>query len=112
MEQKIENLQQLFDWIENNDCRLFDKEKDNFSIEAPKNATWQIQFEKDDDIEEIIYKTIEQLEYFDANERFTEFWCKEFAESNGFTPLQFITMLKEDEETFRFLARELRKITN
>lgn len=111
MEQKIENLQQLFDWIENNNCRVFDKEEANFTIEAPNNATWQIQFEKDDEIVDIISKIIEQLEEFDADERFTEWWSADFAKHNGFTPLQFITMLKEDEETFRYLARELRKIT-
>jgi hypothetical protein len=112
MKEKIENLQQFFDWVENSDCRVFDKEDDNFTIEAPNNTTWQIQFEEDNEIEGIISKTIEQLEEFDADERFTEFWCADFAKHNGFTPLQFINMLKEDEETFRYLARELRKITN
>jgi len=45
---EINNLQELSDWIENNNFHIFDKEEDNFTIEAPNNATWQIQFDKDD----------------------------------------------------------------
>jgi len=112
MEQKVKigNLEQLFDWIESNNCYVFDKAKDYFFVEAPNNAGWQIQFEKDDDIENIISKTIEQLEEFDADEKFTEYWSADFAKHNAFTPLQFITMLKKDENTFGYLARELKKI--
>jgi hypothetical protein len=89
MEQKnkITCLQELFDWIENStDCHVFDKEDDNFSIEAPNNAVWQIQFEKDDNIDDIIVKAIKQLEKFDADEEFMDLWSKEFAEHNHFTP--------------------------
>jgi hypothetical protein len=115
MEQKnnITSLQELIDWIENSgDFNVFDKEDDCFTIEAPNNATWQIQFEKDDDIREIIYKAIDQLEEFDADESFTEYWNFEFAKQNGFTPLSFITMLKKDEKGFRELADRLREFVN
>jgi hypothetical protein len=107
---KITSLQELIDWIENSgDFKVFDKEGDCFTIEAPNNATWQIQFEKDDDIREIIYKAIDQLDEFDADNEFTELWSYDFAKHNGFTPLSFITMLKKDEESFRELADRLRE---
>ncbi|MDR0206708.1 MAG: hypothetical protein LBI45_05575, partial [Bacteroidales bacterium] len=63
-------------------------------------------------IEDIICKTIEQLEEFDADERFTELWSADFAKRNCFTPLQFINMLKEDEASFKELAEELKRFTN
>ena len=113
MEQKIEfnNLQELLDWIESgSDCHIEETGKDYFVVEAPNNATWQIQFEKSDDIDSIISKTIEQLEEFDADERFTEYWSADFANHNHFKPSQFLKMLQEDEVSFEELARELRKV--
>jgi len=109
MEQKneIKNLQQLFDWIESNDCCVYDQEEDNFTIQAPNNADWQIQFDKDDDIDSIISKTICQLEEFDADEQFMELWSVDFAERNIFKPSQFIRMLQEDEVSFKELAEKL-----
>ena len=107
---KIRNLKQLFDCIEYGNCYIFDKAEDFFVVEAPNNATQYIGFEKDDDIEKIVYNTIEQLEAFDADDEFTRLWCADFAKHNAFTPLQFITMLKKDENTFGYLARELKKI--
>ena len=83
---EINNLQELSDWIENNNFHIFDKEEDNFTIEAPNNATWQIQFEKDDEIDDIISKTIEQLEKFDVDNEFTELWSVDFAKHNHFSP--------------------------
>ena len=115
MEQKvgINNLQELIDWIDNSKiCCVDEIGKDYFVIEAPNNATWQIQFDKEDDIEDIIYKAKEQLDEFDADEKFTDFWNADFAKHNGFTPLQFITMLKEDEASFKELAGKLKKLTN
>jgi hypothetical protein len=107
----IASLQELIDWIDNNtNCAVFDIEDDNFTVSAPNNAPWQIIFDKDDDVNEIISKAIEQLEEFDADERFTEWWSADFAKHNGFTPRQFIDMLKEDEEIFRELARELEEL--
>jgi len=115
MEQKSKttDLQWLLEFIENSgNFRVFDKEEDNFTIEAPNNATWQIQFEKDSEVNEIVSKTIKQLEEFDADERFTEWWSADFAKHNGFTPSQFIRMLQEDEASFKELAMRLRKTNN
>ena len=110
---QITSLQGLFDLIENSkNFRVFDKENDNFTVEAPNQAVWQIQYEIKDKIDTIIFKTIEQLEEFDTDERFTEWWSTDFAKHNGFTPSQFIRMLQEDEASFKELARELRKLTN
>ena len=107
---KIKNIQQLYDWINSSkQCLVVDEYDDCFILQAPNDATWHIKFDEDDEIEDVINKTISQLFEFDADEEFTELWCKEFAERNCFTPLQFITMLKEDEETFRNLADQLRE---
>ena len=115
MEQQIEinNLQQLLNWIDcSKTCYATEKGEDYFVVKAPNNATWQIQFDKDDEIDDIISKTIKQLEEFDADNEFMELWSKEFAEHNSFTPSQFIRILQEDEASFKGLARELRKLTN
>ena len=61
-EQKAEitNLQELIDWIDSSKtCYVTEKGENYFVVQAPKNATWQIQFEKKDDIEDIIYKAKE-----------------------------------------------------
>jgi hypothetical protein len=113
MEQKIEikNLQELFDWIDDSKiCCLSEKEDDYFRIEAPNNADVFVNLEKGDDIDEIISRTIEQLENFDADERFTELWSKEFAGHNHFKPSQFLKMLQEDEASFKELAGKLENV--
>ena len=113
MEQKtkINTLQELFDWINNSkQCHIVENDKDYFIIQAPNNATWQIQFNKKDEIEDIIYDTIKQLKKFDADDEFTDLWSREFAERNGFRPGQFIRMLQEDEASFEELAMELRYV--
>ncbi len=110
MEQKAEinNLQELFNWIDSSkQCYVVEKYDDCFTIQAPNNATWQIQFDKDDEIEDIIHKTIEQLGEFDADDEFMELWSREFAEHNHFTPSQFLKMLQEDEASFKELAGKL-----
>ena len=113
MEQKTEinNLQELFDWIDNSKiCYILEQEDDYFRIEAPKNADVFINLETDDDIDDILYRTIELLERLDADERFMELWSKDFAEHNHFSPSQFIRMLQEDEASLKELAGELRKL--
>jgi hypothetical protein len=113
MEQRINinNLQELFDWInDTNLCYVVENDDEYFIIEAPNNADQHIWFEKNDDIDVIICKTITELENFDADNRFAELWSVDFANHNHFTPSQFIKMLKEDEETFRNLAWKLRTV--
>jgi len=113
MEQKIEitNLQKLIDWIDSSEnCFVSEQEKDYFNIEAPNNADVFVNIEKDDNIDDIISRTIERLQDFDADERFTELWSKEFAKQNGFRPRHFIDMLEEDETSFNELARELENV--
>ena len=115
MEQQIEinNLQQLLNWIDcSKTCYATEKGEDYFVVQAPNNATWQIQFDKDDEIDDIFSKTIKQLKEFDADNEFMELWSVDFAEHNHFTPSQFIRMLQEDEASFKELARELRKLAN
>ncbi|GHT66183.1 hypothetical protein FACS189452_01630 [Bacteroidia bacterium] len=113
MEQKnkITSLQKFFDWIDNNSsCYVSDKSENSFDIYAPNDAVWQINYENEDEISDIISKTISQLQDFDADEQFMELWSVDFANHNHFSPSQFIKMLQEDEETFRELARKLREL--
>jgi len=108
---EINSLQELIDWIDNSKICCFEEiSEEYFIIEAPDNATRQIQFKKDDEIDDIILKTIEQLEEFDADNEFMELWSVDFAKHNHFKPSQFIRMLQEDEETFKGLAYKLREV--
>ena len=75
MEQKneIKNLQELFNWTGNSKtCCIEEIGEEYFVVEAPNNATWQIQFDKNDTIGDIISKMIEQVEKFDADNEFME----------------------------------------
>ncbi len=111
MEQKIENLQQLFDWIDGSKvCCVSEREDDYFHIEAPNNADIFISIEKDDTIDDIIPKTITRLEEFDADNEFMELWSVDFASHNHFKPSQFLKMLQEDEASFKELAGKLEDV--
>ena len=108
MRLRIENLQQLFEWIDNSKiCCTQEQEDDYFYIEAPNNADVFISIETNDDIDDILTRTIEMLQNFDADERFMELWSVDFAKHNHFKPSQFIKMLQEDEASFKELAVEL-----
>jgi hypothetical protein len=53
-EAKVCDLKTLLEWIENEgSCYMTDIYEDNFIIQAPNNATWQIIFEKDESIDAI-----------------------------------------------------------
>ena len=115
MEQKkqITNIEELVDWITSIHCCFdIDIEDNGLYIQAPNNADVFINFEKNDDIGDILCRTIELLENFDADERFMELWSKDFAERNNFKPSQFIRILQEDEASFKELAEELRVLTS
>jgi hypothetical protein len=111
MEQKnkITSVQELIDWIDNEDvCHVTEQDKNCFRVEAPNNADVHIWVKVNDNINDIISDTAKQLEAFDADERFMELWSKEFAEHNHFLPSHFIRMLQEDEESFSGVAYRLR----
>jgi len=113
MNNKISCLTEFIEWIDNSKtCCVSEQEDDYFYIEAPNNADMFINIEKDDNVDDIISRTIERLQYFDADERFMDLWSKDFAEHNHFLPSQFIRMLQEDEASFKELAGELKKTTN
>ena len=115
MEQKkqITNIEELVDWITSTHrCFGVDIEDNGLYIQAPNNSDVFVNIETDDDIEDIIFRTIERFEDFDTDEQFMELWSVDFAEHNRFSPSQFLRMLQEDEENFRYLARELRKLNN
>jgi hypothetical protein len=109
---KITCLQELLDWINNsNTCHITEHDTDYFIVEAPNNADIYVRFEKYDDIEKIVKKTIEKLYNFDADERFMELWSVKFANQNHFLPSHFIKMLQEDEASLKELAGELRELS-
>jgi hypothetical protein len=111
MEQKneIKNLPQLLEWINNSQiCYVTEANECYFVVEAPNNADVHVHYEEYDEIDDIMYKTRKRLEDFDADEEFMELWSVDFANHNHFRPSQFITMLKEDEETFHSLAWKLK----
>jgi hypothetical protein len=113
MEQKtkITCLQDLLDWINNsNTCVVTETGDDYFIVEASNNADVYVHYEEYYEIEDIVKKAIESFYDFDADERFTELWSKEFADHNHLLPIQFIKMLQEDEESFGELAGELREV--
>ena len=113
MNNKITCLTEFIEWIDNSKTCCVSERGDNyFYIETPNDGDIFINLETDDDIEDILCRTIELLGNFNADERFMELWSKDFAERNHFKPSQFIRMLQEDEASFKELARELRKLTN
>ena len=113
MENKITCLKELIEWIDNSKVCCVSEQGDNyFYIETPNDGDIFINIETDDNIDDILYSTIELLENFSADERFMELWSKDFSERNHFKPSQFIRMLQEDEASFRELARELRMLMN
>ena len=110
---KIKNKEELLDWIEDNFYAYrIEDEEDFFTLQAPRDASVTVCFEKDDDIDEIILKTIERLEDFDADNEFMELWCVDFANHNHFSPSQFIEMLKADERTYNNIAHHLREFVD
>ena len=110
-ETQITNIEELIDWITfTHRCFSVDIEDNGLYIQAPNNAGIFISIEKDDDIDDIISRTIERFEDFDTDEQFMELWSKDFAEHNHFKPSQFIRMLQEDEKSFHNLAKKLRRM--
>ena len=113
MDNKITCLKELIEWIDNSKTCCVSKQGDDyFYIETPNDGDVSINIETDDNIDDIIYRTIKLLESFNADERFMELWSVDFAEHNHFKPSQFIRMLQEDETSFKELARELRMLMN
>ena len=111
MENKITCLNELFEWIDNSDiCCVSEKGDDYFYIETPNDGDVFISVEKDGNIDSIISCTIELLQNFDADERFTELWSKDFAKRNQFKPSQFLKMLQENEASFKELAEKLEDV--
>ncbi|GHT26155.1 hypothetical protein FACS18942_03090 [Planctomycetales bacterium] len=110
MSAKIQNIEDFQKWIAaHSNFGISEKGDDFFTVECPCDASVSVHFENEDDINEIILKTIERFEDFDADDEFTELWSHEFAEHNHFTPSRFLTMLQSDEKDLHELALELRQ---
>jgi hypothetical protein len=110
---KITNVNELVDWIYNNSNIDFPNVDDStIYIQGACDSSVTIDFEIDNTIDEIIFKVMNTLESFDADNEFMELWSVEFAKRNHFKPSQFIRMLQEDEASFKELAKKLRMLTN
>jgi hypothetical protein len=108
--EKINSLNDLLEWFEKQDCAgVLETGDDYFILECPNDAAITVDYNTDDSIDEIIDKTIERFEYFDADEEFAEVWCQEFAAHNHFSPRQFINMLSADEQFLHEMAYMFRK---
>jgi hypothetical protein len=108
--EKINSHNDLLEWLDKQDrAGILEAGKDYFTLECPNDAAVTVDYNFDDPIDEIIDKTIERFENFDADEEFTEVWCQEFAAHNNFRPRQFINMLTADEQFLHEMAYTLRK---
>ncbi|GHT18519.1 hypothetical protein FACS1894189_6520 [Planctomycetales bacterium] len=107
---EIQNVKELLEWIAaHSNFGVMDEGENYFYVQCPRDTSVSVRFENEDDINEIIFKTIERFEDFDADDEFTELWSHEFAEHNHFTPSRFLTMLQSDEKDLHELALELRQ---
>lgn len=81
------------------------------TVEAPNHATISVNtpvMESDEEtIGNLKTEMARSMGDFDADERFNEYWSKDFAEHNGFTPSGFLTMLQKDERHFHDTAQRL-----
>jgi len=110
-QKEINSLQELLDWIDDNSrCYTEEVESESFVVHAPCDAIQTIYFDKEDDIDTIISKTCSQLEDFDADEKFDEYWSVEFGQHNHFRASQFLKMLQDDEKVFTELAEKLEQV--
>jgi hypothetical protein len=113
MEQKkqITNVEELVDWITTaHHCFSVDIEDNGLYVQAPNSSDVFVSIAENDEINDILSRTIERFDDFDADEQFMELWNADFAKDNGFTPSQFIKMLQEDEASLRELADKLREM--
>ena len=49
----------------------------------------------------VLYTIVFNLRQFDADEEFNELWSTEFGVHNGYSPSEFMGMLKADEQQFK-----------
>lgn len=87
------------------------------SFEGENNSTIAIYFDLDlmedlNSVEILSYvlnTIIYKLREFNADEEFNNLWSTEFGENNGFSPTEFIEMLKDDEDQFWDIASILER---
>lgn len=95
-----------------------------WTVEAPNNTTVMVDFRGSDTkkIEKLLLeeKYMEAINLtkdrlystlicFDKNEEFNDLWSVEFGKDYNFTAYDFMEMLKEDEDYFKSVAKELRE---
>jgi len=108
---EITNIKELADWIYNNgDVSCPHIDDNSIYFQGTWNSSITIDFETSETIDDIISKTINTLETFDADNEFMELWNTDFAKRNQFKPSQFLKMLQEDEASFKELAGKLEDV--
>jgi len=109
---KIKNVEELIKWITSHSGFDFvEREYHYFTIQCPELSLFRVNYKKDDNIWEILMKTLEILDDFDADREFNSMW-EDVCPHNNFTPSQFLRMLMLDEESLHELAKELRQLLN
>jgi hypothetical protein len=79
------------------------------TLEGDNNATVVVDLDAKDGTgtKEFVSAAKEALNGFDPDEEFDELWSDDFGKWNGFTPSQFMNMLREDDEQFEETADEM-----
>lgn len=82
------------------------------TIEAPNSATMGFPIQSGATRKEALEEIIDYAEDFDADREFDETWSRDFANQNGFTPREFMSMLQEDQQFYRDTALAMRHELN
>ena len=107
---KIENIEELRDWINshhNFECEI---EDDSLLIQIYLTSSIAIWFEEKDSIHDIILRAIKYFEDFSADNELNAFLQSDYVKQYGYTSSECIKMLMSDEQALRELAKELREI--
>jgi len=107
---KIENVEDLRDWVTSHHNFECEMEDDSLLIQIHLTSSIAIWFEEKDSIHDIILRTIEYFEDFSTDNEYNKFLQSDYVKQYGYTPSECIKMLVSDEESFHNLAKELREL--
>ena len=107
---KIDNIEDLRDWITSHNNFECDIEDDSLLIQIHLTSSLSIWFEDKDTIFDIINRVIKYFEDFNADSEFDTFLRNDYVKQYDYTPAECMEMLKSDEKALHEMAQELRKI--
>lgn len=84
----------------------------NMTIEAPNHATHSIYHNPSTDgntVADMRRSMLNQMEDFDGDEKFGDYWSPGFGEHNGTTASRFYVSLKSDERYFKTRKNDIQK---